>query len=259
MPYLEHFHPSVAAFASNLLVPQTSLPKPDLANHTLIHFLDKFVYRNAKSGEAKRGASIMQPVHTTGSSAHIVASGKVGATQQESVNSAAFWNKKVENVAAEDIFFHEYFSRVSKPGKAEKAKDADSDGSGSEHEDEIWKALVDSRPELEGDGDAAEVDMSEDDDDDLGSLLEMSDSDEEEGSDEDDGEAFPADEDVAPSEFSDEDARSGSEDGEDHATSRKTTTKTGRLRRKELKALPMFASVDDYAAMLGEEPDEDFR
>ena len=226
----------------------------------MIHFLDKFVYRNPKSGEAKRGSSIMQPVLAAGSSAHIVASGKTGAKQQESVNSAAFWNKKVENVAAEDIFFHEYFSQIGKPGQVEKTKDAAPDGSDSEQEDEIWQALVDSRPELEGDDEgAADVDMSEDDDADLGSLLDMSDSDGEEVSDEDDGDVSPADDDLEFGEAMDEDDEAGSVDEDDQAASRKTTTKAGRLRRKELKALPTFASVDDYAAMLAEEPDEDFR
>ena len=202
----------------------------------------------------------MQPVLAAGSSAHIVASGKVGAKPQETVNSAAFWNKKAENVAAEDVFFHEYFSQIGKPGQGTKTKEAREDGSDSEQEDEIWQALVESRPEIGGDDDAADVDMSEDDDADLAELLDdMSDSDDAEDMDEDDVEASSGGEDVEFSDFGDEDEDAGSGDQEEEIAPEKAKTKPGRLRRKELKALPTFASVDDYAAMLAEEPDEDFR
>jgi len=224
-----------------------------------MHFLDKFVYRNPKAAETKRGTSIMQPVLAAGTSARIVAPGKEAAKHQQSLNSAAFWNKKVEDVAAEDVFFHEYFSQIGKPGKAAQAKkakkEAEGDQSGSESEDEIWQALVDSRPDIQGDDDAdVDLDMSEDDAD-LGSLLDMSDSGGEAESDVDmdDVGSQASDGAVEFFDFSDEDAS----DDEDAAPA-KMGAKGGRMRKKELKALPTFASVDDYAAMLGADDDEDY-
>ncbi len=257
MPYFLHFHPTVAAFASNLIVRQASLPKPNLANHTLMHFLDKFVYRNPKSAETKRGVSIMQPVLAAGASAHIVTPGKAGAKQQPTLNTAAFWNKKVEDVAAEDVFFHEYFAQIGKPkqsAKTKKAKKAaEGDGTDSEAEDEIWQALVDSRAEIQGDEADVDMDLS-DDDADLASLLNMSDSDDEDGWDVDldDAGSQASDGGVQFFDFNDEDAGDGAGgEGEEPGA------KKGRMTKKEIKALPTFASADDYADMLGVDADED--
>ncbi|KAI4086360.1 MAG: hypothetical protein L6R37_008421 [Teloschistes peruensis] len=62
LPFLKHYHPSVSLFAARLLTHDAMPPKTDLSSHTLIHFLDRFVYRNPKSTTAARGASIMQPI-----------------------------------------------------------------------------------------------------------------------------------------------------------------------------------------------------
>ncbi len=103
---------------------------------------------------------------TAGGSANIVVPGKAGtgAAQRSSVNTPSFWNLKAEQVAAEDVFFHEYFSQIGKPAQAAKKqarKEADEGASeeDEEAEGEIWDALVNSRPEVGG-GD-------EDDDDDM--------------------------------------------------------------------------------------------
>lgn len=309
VPYFLHFHPSVTAFATNLLVRQKSLPKPDMANHTLMHFLDKFVYRNAKSVDASasktRGASIMQPVaasngSTTGAAQIVAPSGTSGGSKQTvAINSAAFWGQKAENVAAEDIFFHTYFSQVGKQSqtsraakraakqekaaaKAEAAAAAGEDVSDAE-EEEIWQALKGSRPDIEGEDEGADPDMDMDDDDDddledLKDLLNMSDSDDDDlDDDEDDFDGEDAvggadDMDVDGSDggvefadfadFSDEEGgkKDDVEADEDGLVSlaSKNGRKAGRERRKELKALPTFASADDYAEMLGQEDDEDY-
>lgn len=255
IPYFGHFHPSVSVFASNLLVRQKALPKPELANHTLINFLDKFVYKNPKATDSKRGVSIMQPVLAAGSAAHIVVPGRATAKQQGTVNSAAFWNKKQEDVAAEDVFFHAYFSQIGKSGQEAKSKNAKkeaADGEDGEEEideDEIWDALVNSRPDIDGDGDEdVDFDMSEDDESDLGSLIDMSDDDDD---DEEDEEVDFGDEDE---EMSEAGAFSASESEEEEKPAAKKGK--GKLRKKELKKLPMFATADDYAALLAGEDDE---
>ncbi|KAK4229488.1 putative ribosome biogenesis protein [Podospora fimiseda] len=262
IPFLSHFHPSVGVFAANLFSRQDKLPKPDLANHTLIHFLDKFVYRNPKAEDSKRGGSIMQPALASGSAAHIVASNKAGTQKQKVVNSASFWNLKPEQVSAEDVFFHEYFTRMGKPAQAEKVKKpAKSEAAGSddeEAEDQIWDALVNSRPEVEGpdDDEGSDIDMEdyEDSDEDLeagGAALDedMSDM----GSD--------ASDDGFQGIFEDSEA-SGDEDqaasdAEDSEEEEKAPTKSSeaRKRRKKMKSLPTFASAEDYAEMLAGEED----
>ncbi|ROW11490.1 hypothetical protein VMCG_01495 [Cytospora schulzeri] len=235
IPYFQHFHPSVTVFAENLLKPQKTLPKPELANHTLMSFLDKFVYKNPKAADTKRGGSIMQPLLAAGSSAHVVVPGKASAKQQGTVNSAAFWNLKQEDVAAEDAFFHAYFSQIGKPGQEVKAKKAKKDD--------------------------VDMDLNEDDESDLGSLLEdMSDDDDDEDEDMDSaGEDVDMDdEDVPGSEDGWVDGKdlAGESDEEEEEPAEKKATEGKRMRKRELKKLPMFATADDYAAMLDQdEPD----
>lgn len=256
IPYFGHFHPSVSVFASNLLVRQKALPKPELANHTLINFLDKFVYKNPKASDNKRGGSIMQPVLAAGSAAHIVVPGKTTAKQQGTVNSAAFWNKKQEDVAAEDAFFHAYFSQIGKPdqeAKGKKAKKEAADGEEEDEidEDEIWDALVNSRPEIDGDEDEdMDMGMSEDDESDLGSLIDMSDDDDEEVEEDDDDEVDFGDEDYEMGE-ADEPASDGEEEEPSAANKGK-----GKLGKKDFKKLPTFATAEDYAALLAGEDDD---
>lgn len=264
VPYFTHFHPSVSVFAANLLVRQKALPKPELANHTLMHFLDKFVYKNPKAADSKRGGSIMQPVLAAGSSAHVVVPGKSSAKQQPTVNSAAFWNMKQQDVAAEDVFFHTYFSQIGKAGqeeKGKKSKKAAADGEDEEaDEDEIWDALVNSRPEVGGDDeDDVDLDMGSDEDDDLGSLLEdMSDDDDEDEDMESGGEDVEFGEDDMPGE---EDGWVNGadlvEESDEEPAGKKGKDGKGRMRKRELKKLPMFATADDYAALLEQEDDDE--
>lgn len=249
-------------FATNLLSRQDKkLPKPDLANHTLMHFLDRFVYRNPKTEDPKRGGSIMQPVLASGSASHIVASHKAGAKQAKTVNSASFWNLKPEQVSAEDVFFHEYFARIGKPAEGVKKKEeakiaADSDD--EEAEDEIWEALVNSRPEVEGDDadEVSDIDMEgyEDSDEDMDVDATIDQDMEDLGSDVSDDDGFEGI--FGDSEEGEDDDGEG-EEGKAQGPKEEAPKKfsEARRRKKELKALPTFASVDDYAEMLADEQD----
>lgn len=251
--------------ATGLLTGAKAAQKPDMANHTLIHFLDKFVYRNAKTTDKQKGSSIMQPTRVVASGAAILLPGKAGAKAAVQVNSASFWNKKADDVAADDVFFHRYFNAVGKPADEEKKKarkqkasedevggeDGDG-GSAASDEDEIWDALVSSRPEVGGededmdgfsdeeldDADIAADYTDDDDDDDDG----------EEGVDIEDG--LLDDESIGDSEEAD------SDDDEDEGESAKGGWKEKRERKKKLKALPTFASADDYAEMLAQDDDD---
>jgi len=257
-------------FAYRLLYNQDMPPKPELASHTLSHFLDRFVYRNAKAGSAgPRGSSIMQPL-AGGDSRTILLSSRATRGKQESVNSEAFWNKKMEDVAVDEVFFHRYFSQVGKVKQdaggnnvslrsSEQSEDLNE---GAENEDEIWQALVDSRPEVEGDSEGdSDLEIFDSDDSDTDSAsgesgIENGDAEDAEF-DESDGLGLDlSQEGHVPSslglhagsqmdELFEKELERGSlsKSGEDE-------DKSSRQKRRKLKNLPIFASIDDYADML---------
>ncbi|GAM87708.1 hypothetical protein ANO11243_057350 [Dothideomycetidae sp. 11243] len=296
LPLIAHYHPSVALFAESLLLAKAMPPKPDPSSHSLIHFLDRFIYRNARTKQAgTRGASIMQPLSGSGAADMLIKSGDGGRAALP-VNSEGFWNKDAKDVPVDQVFFHSYFNRTNKSKSAaakKKAKKAAAEGSDDDDEEsgeeEIWKALVDSRPEIEGpDDDDDDISMGDlesaysdsdiegnEDDAGMDGGVEIADfpSDEEDDAeaaaaalDNSDDEAIDFDDDDA---MLDDDADLPSDidlsalDGEEEEVSQskpkggKEGGKGGRKRRK-LKHLPTFASVDDYAQLLANEPDEEY-
>ncbi|RDW76450.1 RNA-binding ribosome biosynthesis protein MAK21 [Aspergillus mulundensis] len=290
LPYLSHFHPSVSVNAAHLLEHQPMSGKPDMTLHTLTHFLDRFVYRTPKAAASTRGSSLMQPLAGSEAKDRLLTAGQHG--QQVPLNSEAFWKKKAEDVSAEDAFFHEYFSRVGKDkenaqrrkkGKdpVERDEEGDVDEELSDEESEIWKALVDSKPDVEGPGDS-------DDDLDLDDLESAYDKSDEEGDDdevifndesdeemEDVEEEVPAktmtakkgrpskdeeeDEEAFDMDVSDEEAFVDSDEDLPSDVDLggvelpKEDDKKDRKKRRKLKHLPTFASADDYAALLAGE------
>ncbi|EEP81093.1 conserved hypothetical protein [Uncinocarpus reesii 1704] len=288
LPYLSHFHPSVSVGATQLLQQQKMSGKPDLTIHTLSHFLDRFVYRTPKASAGLRGSSIMQPLAGGDVSGLLITSGHT-TKAHESVNNETFWTKKTEDIAAEDVFFHAYFNRVGKDKTKKKpkmpAKD-EHDLGDSDAESEIWKALVDSQPGLEGEAESDDDFDLEDldstmgnEDEDIGSDLAddeviFNDNDEDFGEQEeedaagkigkDEFESFDEeagfDMDVSDAEAfvdSDEDIPSDFDMDIDAEEGEKTVEKrpSRKEKRRKLKHLPTFASVDDYAALLGQESD----
>lgn len=256
LPFLKHFHPSVDLYASSLLIGQKPAQKPELSSHTLINFLDKFVYKNPKATDTVRGHSLMQPVAAAGQGSVLVSS-KPSTKTGSSLNSAAFWNKKADDVAAEDVFFHEYFSKIGKQGQVERAKakkDAEDQGDqGSEDgEDEIWDALKSSRPEVQGDDSESELGsefeemMGDDSDGDLDDDDEM----DVDGASDGSGLDFS---DASSLDFNSDDENEGGAPTADADDSKPESEH--KKRRKMLKSLPMFASIDDYAEMLEQEED----
>jgi len=154
------------------------------------------------------------------------------------VNDVSFWSKKIEDVAAEDVFFYEYFSQIGRPDGAVSSHPEAASGEGEDEgeEDEVWNALVPEEPEddvsLEDLETAyAETDDSGDDMDGWNASGLSSELDEDEG-----GDAADA-------------GQVGNEGG-DGATSESTKRAS---RRKRLRDLPTFASADDYADILAQE------
>lgn len=264
--------------------------KPDMSLHTLIHFLDRFIYRAPKASTNARGGSIMQPLAGSDAADRLVSVDK--DRQNVPLNSEAFWKKKSDEVAAEDVFFHDYFNRLGKDKdkaqKDKKSKDpvdrAEEGDDLSEEESEIWKALVNSKPEVEGKDSDDDLDL-----DDLDSAYSDEEGDAEEGdgeddvifNDESDEEMDGMDEDEAPEQpvkpaakktqddepsdedddfnmdVSDDEAFVGSDEELPMAFAEEEETndeaKAERKKKRKLKHLPTFASADDYAALLAGE------
>ena len=282
LPFVQHFHPSVSLFAECLLFKNDMPPKPDPTQHTLMHFLDRFVYRTARSKPTAtmHGSSVMQPMAGSNAADLLVKPGREGTARYD-INTDAFWRKKVEDVAADEVFFHSYFSQAGnkkrKVADKKKAKGAeDGEGSSDEGEEEIWKAITNSKPEVEGpdedddlsmgdlenayseseDGSEVGIDLGGGGDEGEGVVLDGTDS-EDEDEDEDEmpeleseDDAMFDDEDEVP-----EDIEAGGVDtdsGEEMSRSQKK-----RKERKKLKQLPTFASAEDYAKMLGGDEEEE--
>ncbi|KAI9752569.1 MAG: hypothetical protein M4579_005567 [Chaenotheca gracillima] len=271
-PLLSHFHPSVSLFASKLLSNEVMPPKPDLSLHTLIHFLDRFVYRNSKANQNSRGVSIMQPLSGGGSEAMLMAN-RDGSRAKAPLNTENFWSRKAEDISADEVFFHKYFNEVGRGGanaaKRKRDKQADKEDVSEEDEgkeDEIWKALVDSRPEIEG-SDEGESDLEMDDlssDEDGFPEIDDDESDEEAADEEDDidmgGEldgvdGLPSDDDDNGSADLEATFQKELEMAEPEKVEEEPT-KEPKNKRRKMKNLPTFASAEDYAEMLaGEEQD----
>lgn len=261
VPFSAHFHPSVSVSAEHILRHAKLPGKPNLELHTLIHFLDRFAYRNAKLGSSNlRGSSIMQPLAGGDSTALLVSSASHG---QLPVNSENFWSRKSTDIPADDAFFHRYFNCLGKATEAsetrKKARKIGSDDDASENEEsEIWKAMMESAPDLEGADESDQgLGMS-----DLESNLEES-SDEGREDDEADAEevALLSDELSALSDDEVPLAEKRAERISEHDPSAivpfKRTGKGQSARRRKLKHLPTFASANDYAKMINDEEGED--
>ncbi|EFQ29206.1 CBF/Mak21 family protein [Colletotrichum graminicola] len=267
VPPLTHFHPSVSLLAASLFSNEKQMTKPDLESHSLIRFLDKFVYRSPRVAETARGASIMQPVRNPDSGSIWLAK-RTGSAAAAPLNTPSFWNKKVEQVAAEDIFFHEYFKQAGKknePGKQEVTPSAhmtEEPVDDAEQEDEIWKALTAIHPDGPIDSEESDLDMdgfSDSDDGSGGGVIfsdgsdaDLSDSDEVDKTMEDD----EADQDGGYDEMD------NGEEGSELAALPEASEEIGeqtkrgsRSSKRKLKDLPMFASADDYAELLAQEED----
>ncbi|KAG6831476.1 hypothetical protein H0H92_010385 [Tricholoma furcatifolium] len=336
-PLLHHYHPSVSLHARQLLTAVPLTASPDLAQNTLAHFLDRFVYKNPKKSKVEPGAglgavgkakggSAMQPSATgldgSGTGVKLV-KGEVGEKDGRRMNEGAFLGVRVEDVPVDQLFYHKYFSRKREKEKRAGKRRGEDEGSDGDEEDEeeqegdeedegagkgdveeeeeerdsdedeeaeIWKAMQRSMPKAAGeDSDLMEdSDADVDDDDELPSDfdLDMEDDDDEsqdEGA-EDEFEDENDDEDDAlslvegsdnedlislngdvPDGLIDWDGSDGGKDededgewggiGDGNKKRKRDETLSGK--RKKIKALPTFASYEDYAKMIEEGPEDD--
>lgn len=286
LPLQAHYHPSVNVLASKLLNQEPIKEKPDPTIYTLMNFLDKFSFRNPKSKpHVTHGTSIMQPMSGTSKAADYLITHRDGDRRHDPVNSEHFWRQKVEDVRVDEVFFHAYFEKAgkakqaSKKEKRKKKKESEEESDESGEEQEIWKALVNSRPDIEGeeedDDGFSDIDMDDMSDDEAGiqpnegvelnlgsdhedaELIDANEADEKDANvdhedfDLDDEDAFvDSDEDI-PIDFEMNDD-TDIEDPRASKSNKDQKDKKGRKKRK-LKHLPTFASAEDYAKLLGDD------
>ncbi|KNE66890.1 hypothetical protein AMAG_11365, partial [Allomyces macrogynus ATCC 38327] len=176
VPLLYHFHPSVQVFAQALLQSQPiTLPAgvDPLETYTLAKFLDKFVYKkpkkNPKVGPSNSLARTINKTRTgfIPDEDAVAAKGEatvaVGAGMP--LNSDAFLHMKPEDVAADEAFFHRFFTKQeqTKPRSRKPEKSLDDnfdnvrdegdlggasdmdDEDGDMSDDEIDRAIMSSR------------------------------------------------------------------------------------------------------------------
>ncbi|KAI5959129.1 MAK21 [Candida pseudojiufengensis] len=194
--FLEHYHPTVEIYAQSFIDNDNTSQqqqKPDLGLYTLSHFLDRFVYKNAKLKPQIKGSSIMQPlggIHT----GNLLVKSTNFLNKDLPVNTENWVNKNINDIKADEKFFHQYFTtKVNKlknkkeTGEIDEDVDIDDDQEEDENgmgDDEVWNALVKSRPDVEDDlSDGGFSDFDEDDFSDL-------DDDDEEVKDEDEDDEF---------------------------------------------------------------------
>ncbi|KAJ1853975.1 RNA-binding ribosome biosynthesis protein mak21 [Coemansia sp. RSA 1853] len=262
---MRHFHPSITHTMQQIADRQPVPSISNLHNHSLSHFLDRFVFRKPKSDDAQpsvlRGQSLMQPlIHSAQSAAteHLLASKRVGAMGGLDLTSEAIADLQKSDMKPDEQFFHQFFqtkrTRMGKKAKKTRTDDdaefADDDTGfagavkdGDElDEDEAWKAMSASMPDAAGE----EFDDDDEDDDLLAALREddsdedsdgVEDSDEESGSESDDG-------------FADFDDKLASEAEDTLGSKRKGTESDAPSKRKKKEKVPLFGSLDDYAHLI---------
>lgn len=198
-----HYHPTVAIYADYFLNGEPQ-PKPDLGLYTLAHFLDRFVYKNAKSKSSTKGSSIMQPLGGAHTGSLLV---KATNTLNDyvPVNTINWLAKKAEDVRPDEKFFHQYFTGDTSKIRNKGVKSLDEDDEDDEEaenmkDDEVWEALVKSQPDVEG-GLSDEDDMSDFDEEDFAGMSGDSDEEEDNVAPSTLAEAFGDDEDFSDSEM----------------------------------------------------------
>ncbi|KAJ3807240.1 CBF/Mak21 family-domain-containing protein [Lentinula aff. lateritia] len=148
-PLLHHYHPAISLHARQLLSSLPLTASADLSLNTLSHFLDRFVYKNAKkiSPDATKGkgVSAMQP-SASGIEGVKLIKGESATSGDILMNEEKFLKRRPEDVPVDQVglsprpclFFHKYFTRKNERVREKRTKssnedsevetDADSDG-----------------------------------------------------------------------------------------------------------------------------------
>jgi ribosome biogenesis protein MAK21 len=100
---MDHYHPTVVLYASQILSGEPLTGASDLEQYSLGHFLDRFVYREAKKSVASKGSSMMQSGLAGQDQTGRVTIVKGGAATEVAVNSETFKKQNVHAVPADQV------------------------------------------------------------------------------------------------------------------------------------------------------------
>ncbi|KAK5639787.1 hypothetical protein RI129_010598 [Pyrocoelia pectoralis] len=239
-----HFHPTVALFATNLLNEQLINYTGDpLKDFSLIRFLDRFVFKNPKRREdhPKEGLqSVLRPRQNY----------RPKGIRAVPVESSTYLNNMRENIPIEERFLHMY---LQKRNKAAPEKD-DDDGSDLDSvASEEFEEMLGSMMKIKDDDDDEELDYMESIEEGLKSKKKRgkAKSNEEEEEDEDAGgndlegdDLEPdGDDDIFGEDDDDSEILFDSDDEESQSSRKKKKNDTSSL----------FASAEEFASILEEE------
>ncbi|KAG1470191.1 hypothetical protein G6F56_002826 [Rhizopus delemar] len=257
IPFKTHYHPSVVKYAESLFAGELITNQPDLHQFSLMHFLDRFVYKNPKKTTVTKGQSIMQPLPNSRRDGGIQFT-KGSHQKLAPVNTDKFIQKNQDDVAADEIFFHKYFTQKAATQPKKSKKDATEDG----EEDEVWRAMMSSIPgglDDENDDEEETYDDEDDDDEELQALLNEDDNEEEDdevefGSEEEDIELMNAsdmeqDIELMDATEMDDNAKRVFPDEDDYESEEEKPKK----KKSKKERLPTFATYEDYAKLIEQE------
>ncbi|XP_055495512.1 CCAAT/enhancer-binding protein zeta [Leucoraja erinacea] len=111
----EHFHPSVALFATTILQGNRIQYSGDpLQDFTLMRFLDRFVYRNPKQSKGKGNTDsiVMQPKQRL----------LLNDPHKLPVNSQKFIEREESQIPVDEIFFHRYYKKLDATQKSQRPR-----------------------------------------------------------------------------------------------------------------------------------------
>ncbi|KAJ1940620.1 RNA-binding ribosome biosynthesis protein mak21, partial [Linderina macrospora] len=230
-----HYHPSITHSVKQVFAGEQVAAISNLHNHSLAHFLDRFVFRRPKAEDSKkasamRGQSLMQPFVASADGpdfevgeqgarimrGNLLSSKRVGGV----IGGLDLTSKKIADLQKSDMpadeqFFLQFFQtkkeRMGKRVKKSKQEgesgladdntgfaDALGDDADGLDEDEVWKAMTSGMPRT-GEGDEDGEDADDDDDDLLAALQEDEDEEDDDmaepGSDDEDEDSADLEED----------------------------------------------------------------
>lgn len=118
-----HYHPTVATFASKIIAGKSIYYDGDpLADFTLLHFLDRFSFKNPKKprqGEGEKNAELFRSVGS--SRKHYIPKG----LKSMSVISEEYLRHEEKQIPLDEVFLYKYLKQRPKQNKKEENVDED--------------------------------------------------------------------------------------------------------------------------------------
>lgn len=125
IPLSRHYHPSVATFASKIIAGKSIYYDGNpLADFTLLHFLDRFSFKNPKKPRQGQGEEIEELFRSVGTSRkHYVPKG----LKSMSVVSEEYLRHEEKQIPLDEVFLYKYLKQRPKQHKKE-VENTDEDG-----------------------------------------------------------------------------------------------------------------------------------